>query len=66
MTLNGNLFSTSRHVAPQPWQAEFQGGIAVMAWGLRVSFTHVIGTQEFFHQRGGYFNFNSLAVSAKF
>ncbi|MBV9653336.1 MAG: lipid A deacylase LpxR family protein [Acetobacteraceae bacterium] len=66
VTLNGNLFSSSRHVAPQPWQAEFQGGVAMMAWGWRLSFTHVIRTQEFFHQRGGYFNFDSLAVSAKF
>jgi hypothetical protein len=66
VTLNGNLFSTSRHVAPQPWQAEFQAGVALMAWGFRLSFTHVIRTQEFFHQRGGYFNFDSLALSAKF
>ena len=66
VTLNGNLFSTSRHVAPQPWQAEFQAGVALMAWGFRLSFTHVIRTQEFFHQRGGYFNFDLLALSAKF
>lgn len=66
VTFDGNLFSSSRHVAIQPWQAEYQAGVALIAWGVRVTAAHVIRTQEFFNQKGRNFHFDTLAVSAHF
>lgn len=65
--LDGSTFrDRSPSVSKKPFQAEFQAGVAVMAYGLRVSYTQTWRTEEFRGQRGGLFNFGSLAVSAKF
>ncbi len=65
-TLNGEPFAGTRHVSPLPLVGELEAGIAVLAYGLRFSFTHVVQTPAFRHQSGGLFQFNSAAVSLKF
>lgn len=45
---------------------EAQGGLALMAWGMRLTYTHVVQTQEFKHQKGGLHQFGSLALSVRF
>ena len=48
------------------FQGEFQAGVAVMAYGLRISYTQTWRTEEFRGQRAGLFNFGSLTVSGRF
>ncbi len=65
--LDGSTFrDRSPSVSKKVVQGEFQAGVAVMAYGLRVSYTQTWRTQEFRGQRDGLFNYGSLAVSAKF
>jgi hypothetical protein len=45
---------------------EFEGGVAIMYWGLRLTYTQTWQTQEFKGAKAGLFNFGSLALSAKF
>src|SRR5487761_2533689 len=65
-TLDGLPFAGSRHVGRSPFVGELEGGIAVMAWGFRVTASQVLQTTEFRGQRAGLFQFSSLAISAKF
>ena len=65
-TLDGLPFAGSRHVGRVPFVGELEGGIAVMAWGFRVTASQVLQTTEFRGQRAGLFQFSSLAISAKF
>lgn len=65
--LDGSTFrDRSPSVLRKVLQGEFQAGVAVMVYGLRVSYTQTWRTEEFRGQRAGLFNFGSLAVSAKF
>lgn len=64
-TLNGSFTSPSRHVTPQTVTGEFQGGLALLAFGLRLSAFHVIQSKQFTHQSGT-FSFDGVALSAKF
>lgn len=65
--IEGSTFrSRSPGVDLRHFQGEFQAGLAVMAYGLRVSYTHTWRTEEFRGQRAGLFNFGSLAVSGRF
>ena len=66
VTLNGNTWRDSRSVTVQPLVGELHGGLALMAWGMRLSYTHVFQTQEFKHQKGGLHQFGSLALSVRF
>ncbi|MBV9735751.1 MAG: lipid A deacylase LpxR family protein [Acidisphaera sp.] len=66
ITLDGNTFESSAHVSRQPFVGEAEAGLAVMFAGLRVSYTHVVQTQEFHGQHGGLHQFGSLAISARF
>src|SRR6185437_5560690 len=66
ITLDGNNFSNSAHVSREPWVGEVQAGLVVMAWGARLSLTHVLQSPEFHHQKRGYFQFDSIALSVKF
>lgn len=66
VTLNGNTWQESRNATLTPLVAEFQGGLAIMAGDLRLSYTQVVQTQEYAHQRGGLHQFGSLAVSVRF
>ncbi len=65
-TLDGLPFGSSRHVDRTPFVGEMQGGIAVMAWGLRLTASHILQTTEFRGQQSGLFQFSSVSLSAKF
>jgi len=66
--LDGNTFRDrpTSHVTKRPFVGEFQGGLAVMAYGVRLTYTQTWQTEEFRRQKAGLFNFGSLALSAKF
>ncbi len=66
ITLQGNDFESSRSVKIKPLVGEFEGGLALMAFGSRLTYTHVLQTQEFQHQKGGLHQFGSLALSVRF
>jgi hypothetical protein len=66
LTLQGNTWQDSRSVKIKNAVAEFQGGLALMAYGARATFTDVAQTQEFKHQKGGLHQFGSLALSVRF
>ena len=67
MTLDGSTFRNGSRDVHRIWDVgEFEGGLAVMAYGLRLTYTQTWQTQEFRHAKGGLFNFGSLALSAKF
>jgi hypothetical protein len=66
ITLNGNDFRDSAHVSPKPFVGELEGGIGLIAFGTRLTYTHVVQTQEFSHQKGGLHQFGSLALSVRF
>ncbi len=65
-TIDGEPFRSTAHVSRLPFVGEFQAGIAVMAFGLRLSFTDVLRSHEFRTQQGGLFQYGSAAVSFKF
>lgn len=65
--LDGSTFrSRSPSVDKRNFLGEFQAGLAIMAYGLRISYTQTWRTEEFRGQRAGLFNFGSLAVSGRF
>jgi lipid A 3-O-deacylase len=66
VTLDGNTWVRSNGVQRQPYVGELQGGIALLAFGTRLTYTHVLQTQEFRHQKGGLHQFGSLALSMRF
>ena len=66
ITLDGNDFVSGPSVRRTPLVGELQGGLAVIGWGLRLSYTHVLQTQTFKGQRGGLHQLGALAVSARF
>ena len=66
ITLNGNTWQDSRNATLKPLVGEFEGGFALMAYGTRLSFTEVVQTQEYTHQKGGLHQFGSLALSVRF
>ncbi len=66
ITLDGNTFRSSPSVTLDPFVGELQGGVAVMAFGTRLTYTQVFQTQEFKHQKGGLHQFGSLALSVRF
>lgn len=66
VTLQGNLWQDSRSVAFVPMVAEMQGGLAVMWHGVRLTYTHVLQTQEYQHQQGGLHQFGSFSMSVRF
>lgn len=64
--LDGNTWSDSRNVDSRPLVGDLQAGIAVMWHGVRISYTQVWRTEEFYGQRGGMQQFGSLNVSVRF
>ena len=66
ITLNGNPFESSRSVTLKPLVGEIEAGLAMMAFGTRLTYTQVFQTQEFQHQKGGLHQFGSLALSVRF
>ena len=66
VTLNGNAWQASRRVDSLPFIGEGEAGFAVMFSGVRLTYMHVLQTQEFAHQKGGLHQFGSLALSVRF
>jgi hypothetical protein len=67
VTLDGNTWrDDTDSVKLKPLVGQFQGGLAIMAFGARLTYTHVVQTQEFQHQKGGMHQFGSLALSVRF
>ena len=65
--LDGSTFrSNSPHVGKRGLVGEFQAGLGLMFYGVRVAYTQTWQTPEFGRQRSGLFNFGSLAISARF
>ena len=66
ITLDGIDIGAGPSVAHKPWLGEAQAGFAVMGYGMRLSYTHIVQTQQFQRQKGGLHQLGSLALSAKF
>jgi hypothetical protein len=66
ITLDGNDFRNSAHVSVTPFVGEAEAGVGLIAFGARLTYTHVLQTQEFSHQKGGLHQFGSLALSMRF
>ena len=64
--LDGTLSGRSPHVSRRPLMADFEGGLAVLWRGTRISYTHTWQTDAFRGQKAGLFNFGSLALSTRF
>lgn len=64
--LDGNTWADSRSVDARPVVADLQAGIAVMWHGVRVAYTQVWRSEEFYGQRGGMQQFGSLSASFRF
>ena len=65
--LEGNSFSNSGpSVEKKPIVGEFEVGLAVIWHGVRISATQTWQSHEFTSQQGGWFDFGSVAVSARF
>jgi len=63
--LDGNTFTSSRHVDKIPLVADFQAGAAVTFWRARLSYTQSLRTPEFIGQEA-FDNFGSVALSVRF
>jgi lipid A 3-O-deacylase len=67
VSLDGSTFRNDTPSVHRTWDVgEMQGGLAVMLYGFRVTYTQTWQTQEFKGAKAGLFNFGSLALSAKF
>jgi lipid A 3-O-deacylase len=66
MLLQTSLFRGGPHVSSVWDVAEMQGGFAVMAYGMRLTFAYVAQTQEFNGQTGGLHQFGSASLSFHF
>lgn len=66
MLLTAKPFRSGPHVSSTWDVAELQGGFAVMAYGMRLTFAYVAQTQEFKGQSGGTHQFGSASLSVRF
>ncbi len=66
LTLDGNTWETSRSTKKVPMVGEVQGGLAVLAYGVRLTYTHRLTSQEFRGQKGGLHQMGALALSVRF
>jgi hypothetical protein len=65
--LEGNSFSDGGpSVDKVPIVGEFELGLAVIWHGVRVTFSQTWQSHEFISQQGGWFDYGSVAVSARF
>jgi hypothetical protein len=63
--LDGNSFATSQSVPKKTWVADFQAGAAIIVYGIRLTATEVIRTEEF-HGQHGPDEFGSISASFNF
>ena len=66
ITLDGNDFSGGPSVTLNPLVGELEAGFAIMVYGTRLTYTQVMQSQEFQHQKGGPHQLGSLALSVRF
>jgi hypothetical protein len=67
VTLDGSTFRNHSPSVPKIWDVgEMEAGVAILAYGLRITYTQTWQTQEFRGAKSGLFNFGSLALSTKF
>jgi hypothetical protein len=66
MLLQSTPFRGGPHVSTVWDVGEMQGGFAVMAYGMRLTFAYVAQTQEFHGQTGGLHQFGSASLSVHF
>ncbi len=64
--LDSTPFRGGLQVQHEAGVAEGQGGLAVMAFGCRLTYTQVLQTQQFRGQHGGLHQLGSLALSVRF
>jgi len=64
--LQGNTFSSSPHVNIYPLVGEFEAGVAIMVWGMRISYEQVFQSKTWHGQDGSIFSYGALQVSARF
>ncbi len=64
--LENSPFRGGPHVSTVWDVAEIQGGFAIIAHGMRLTFAYVAQTQEFHGQSGGLHQFASAAISIRF
>ena len=65
--LDGTSFVSSRqHVSKKIFLGEFQAGLAMMFYGVRLTYTQTWQTQSFNTQKAGLFSFGSLAAAVRF
>jgi hypothetical protein len=63
--LDGNTDGSSLRVTRRPFVGEAQAGLAVFFGGVRISYTQVVRTPEFFEQ-GRFDQFGSVAVTFRY
>lgn len=66
LLLQSYPFRSGAHVSTVWDVGELQGGFAVMAYGMRLTFAYVAQTQEFHGQTGGLHQFGSASLSVRF
>lgn len=66
LLLTRSVFRGGPHVSPVWDVGEAQAGLALMAFGARLTFAWVARTQEFHGQSGGLHQFGSAALSVRF
>jgi hypothetical protein len=66
VTLDGNIWQSSTRVKRQPFLGEANLGLALLMFGTRLTYTHVLQSAEFRHQKGGIHQLGSLALSVRF
>jgi hypothetical protein len=66
LLLQSTPFRGGPHVSPVWDIGELQGGFAVMAYGMRLTFAYVAQTQEFKGHTGGLHQFGSASISIRF
>lgn len=66
ITLDGNTWRDSRGVDRRPLVGDLQAGLALIWRGVRISYTQVWRSEEFYGQRGGFQQFGSLSASFRF
>ena len=65
--LDGSTFGSSNaHVSKKWYVGELMAGVGVIWHGVRITYTQTWQTEEFHGQKGGLFNFGSLALSTRF
>ena len=63
--LDGNTFATSQSVPKKTLVADIQAGIAVIVYGVRLTASEIVRTEEF-HGQNGNDVFGSISASANF